>query len=227
MEATEEQPRGNPGARRMASGRKRRQRRQARIESVRAVARDVPAKQQEEQVGQQSPGYQSADQQSVDQQSATQPELMYGPGGLYSGRGDMALLRRANRERWPMTEQRRAMLLDQMFSIVEQSPDARHRIAAAKVIVAADAINVNQQKVDTPKESNVNVNVSGGVAVGVVTAQLREQMLHDDRYLEYLRQAEQPVPSSGGHDSADGNAGTVRADGEPGPVEAGETSGGA
>jgi len=144
---------------------------------------------------------------------------MFGDGALHAGKGNMALARRAFRERWPMTDERRAMLLDQMFRIVEGGPDPRNRIAAAKVIVQADAINVNQQKIDTPKESNVNLTVSGGMAVGVsvgaVTASLREQMLNDDRYLEYLRLG-----------SPDGNASPVRADGEPGPVEDGEAPGG-
>lgn len=207
----------------MASGQKRRARRQqrAKLEEVKSLGRNTePAP------------VEPAPAISVE------PEVVFGDGGLHAGKGNMALLRRAYRERWPMTDERRAMLLDQMFGIVEKSPKDRDKIAAAKVIVTADAINVNQQKIDTPKESNVNVNVSGGMAVGVsvatVTASLREQMLNDDRYLEYLRQDETAVAgsaesspgasASGGPDPSDGNASPVREDGEPGPLEDGEAS---
>jgi hypothetical protein len=190
----------------VASGRKRRQRR-ARLTEVKSLERNTP------------PVTESTPQPAPDAKPV-ESEVMFGDGGLHAGKGNMALLRRAYRERWPMTDERRAMLLDQMFGIVEKSPDPRNKIAAAKVIVTADSINVNQQKIDTPKESNVNVNVSGGMAVGVsvgaVTANLREQMLNDDSYLEYLRL-----------NPSDGNASPVREDGEPGPVEDGEASGGA
>ena len=192
----------------MASGRKRRQRR-ARLTEVKSLERNTPP----------GEGSQPGEGSTPDAKPV-ESEVMFGDGALHAGKGNMALLRRAVRERWPMTDERRAMLLDQMFGIVERSPDPRNKIAAAKVIVTADSINVNQQKIDTPKESNVNLNVSGGMAVGVsvgaVTASLREQMLNDDRYLDYLRLG-----------PPDGNASPVRADGEPGPVEDGEASGGA
>jgi hypothetical protein len=75
-----------------------------------------------------------------------------GDGALHAGKYNMALARRAIREDWPIPSDLRAMLIRQMGRIVKGNPDARNKIAAAKVLVAADAVNQRREAMDQADE---------------------------------------------------------------------------
>jgi hypothetical protein len=71
-------------------------------------------------------------------------------GGLGEdlSRSDVRLVARAVRQRWPIPDQVRARLVKNLALIVQESEDERAVVAAAKVLVAADVLNLEQEKRD-------------------------------------------------------------------------------
>jgi hypothetical protein len=86
-------------------------------------------------------------------------------GPLIENWRDAQLVRRALREGWGLTAEERRVVVEQMLYEVEHNPEARARIAAARVLVAADAV-------DARREGNSVSEQSGEVAANV--AALRE-----------------------------------------------------
>lgn len=167
------------------------------------------------------------------------------PGQLLGGqdgenkvsRSDMRLARRAVVNRWNISDKTRRLVVDKLSDVV-RTGISREIVAAARVLVSADALNLRQQELDKPKpsvENAVNVNVIGGnggvsVSVGEVAAMVRQEILADDDYLDYQRRTLvgecRVVPADEPRrDSEDGNASTVREHGEPGTVVAGSAPG--
>jgi hypothetical protein len=67
------------------------------------------------------------------------------------------------RQRWPIPEEIRAMLGEELANIVtNREESSRARSIAARVLIAADALNLEQEKRDAGGEV-VNVNLSGEV----------------------------------------------------------------
>jgi len=94
-----------------------------------------------------------------------------------TGGKDMRLLRRAIREDWPITPEIRRLIVNQMALTAGRSEDERNRIAAAKVLVAADSINARREATDMQAEKqpaspavNVGVHVNIGEIVKHVIA---------------------------------------------------------
>lgn len=164
------------------------------------------------------------------------PPVSTGETEIQATRGDMALVKYAVRQRWPISDQVRSDLVSQMSSVMKNSLNDRDRVAAAKVIALADDINLkdeglrHQRRVAKEERLNKNngnsasnsgpsvvVQVAGqNVAVGVdATRAMREEMLRDPRYLEFLRSR-----------VVEGNcdSGAVRESGVGGAVETGEAS---
>ena len=75
--------------------------------------------------------------------TANGPETQggWGPGAPVS-RSDLALLRTAVRERWPVSAEIRSEILNRLFAELE-SLDVRMTLAVAKTLVAMDAANMN------------------------------------------------------------------------------------
>ncbi len=71
-----------------------------------------------------------------------------GDGDLHAGRYNMALLRRAIRSDWPIPEEARSIVAEQMTKIVKSSRKIRDKVAAAKVLVDADKVNVSRESLD-------------------------------------------------------------------------------
>ena len=71
---------------------------------------------------------------------------------MHPGRYNMALVRRAIREDWPIPPAVRAMVVNQMALVVGRGEDERNRIAASKVLVAADAVNAKREGMDQADE---------------------------------------------------------------------------
>ena len=86
----------------------------------------------------------------------------------------------------------------------------RNRIAAARVVGLFHGQNQRARQ-GGDGQTGVTINVGDGGTVGLI--QTRQQLLSEDRYLEYLRTAQ-----------GDSDAGLVCDAREPGPVEAGEAS---
>lgn len=58
------------------------------------------------------------------------------------------LVRRAIKERWPIPEAERADVVARLLQTVREAEDARSVVAAARAIIAADALNMEQEKRD-------------------------------------------------------------------------------
>jgi hypothetical protein len=161
------------------------------------------------------------------------PPVSTGETEIQATRGDMALVKYAVRQRWPISDEVRKDLVSQMSSVMKNSQNDRDRVAAAKVIALADDINLKDEglrhqrrvaKEERLNKSNGNsasnsgpsvvVQVAGqNVAVGVdATRVMREELLRDPDYLGYLRNRVIEGNS---------NPGAVRESGVGGPVENG------
>ena len=98
-----------------------------------------------------------------------EPLGVLGDGALHPGKYNMALVRRAIREDWPIPADVRKKLVDQMAAVVtseiivvytddgedrEEAIDSaiRNKIAAAKVLVAADMVNAKREAMDQKDE---------------------------------------------------------------------------
>ncbi len=108
-----------------------------------------------------------------------------GESAPLGGKYNAALTRRAIRNRWPIRNQLRRKIVEQMELVVETAASARDKTAAAKVLMAADAINVNRERIDKP-QATPSVNVAVGV-----NAELPRSIVSvpDSRLLEFLHAA--------------------------------------
>jgi hypothetical protein len=62
-----------------------------------------------------------------------------------ASRSDLRLLRRAIRQDWPVPEERRQSLLDEVFPLIHRG-DTRLAIAVAWVLVEAEAANMRAER---------------------------------------------------------------------------------
>lgn len=85
-------------------------------------------------------------------QQAPNTQGVLGDGALQAGKYNMAIARRAIRNDWPISEEVRKLVADQMASIIGNGRTERDRIAAAKVLVAADSVNQRREAMDQADE---------------------------------------------------------------------------
>jgi hypothetical protein len=98
-----------------------------------------------------------------------EPQGVLGDGALRPGKYNMALVRRAIREDWPIPNDLRRALVEQMGAVLtsqievvyamdeedrEEVIDSavRNKIAAAKVLIAADSVNAKREAMDQKDE---------------------------------------------------------------------------
>lgn len=117
-------------------------------------------------------------------------------GGLgeRSQRSDMALIRRAIKGGWNIPEETKRKVIEQLSVIVEFSADERYTIAAAKVLVAADAVDLKteQGKQEQTAATTVNVQVNNvSVPIPIAEPKRVEEAL---AILDAARARAVPVP---------------------------------
>lgn len=66
-------------------------------------------------------------------------------GGELS-RSDLRMIRAAIKNEYPINEAVRKLIVSKLSLIVGRSPDERQQVAAARVLVAADAVNVKREQ---------------------------------------------------------------------------------
>ena len=66
--------------------------------------------------------------------------------------GDLALIRTAIRNEYPITDDVRKLIVNQMALIVGRDDSAKMRVAAARVLVAADSVNVKREAIQQADE---------------------------------------------------------------------------
>lgn len=79
-------------------------------------------------------------------------DFQLGDGETHAGKANMRLIRRAIKNRWPIPEELRAKVVEQMGLIVEMGDSDRDKVAAAKVLVAADSLNLKSEELETPQQ---------------------------------------------------------------------------
>jgi hypothetical protein len=98
---------------------------------------------------------------------ANTPPGRGGKGGEYGSQqtSDTRLVERAIRQRWPIPEDRRPAIMDRLIQVATgEGVSDRNRVVAARALLAADALNMQQEKLDQGGDT-LNVNVKGGVRV--------------------------------------------------------------
>lgn len=83
----------------------------------------------------------------------------YGRGTYteWKGSTDVRLAARAIRERWPVSEDKRAALVELLYHEALHGATARDRLYAANALIKADAINVSLAKDGEGKGVTVNI----------------------------------------------------------------------
>lgn len=76
-------------------------------------------------------------------------------------RHDAALARRAIRERWPISDEKRAIVVERLATIVEACDDERATVRAASALLEADKLNMEQEKRDLGIVERVDVTSNG------------------------------------------------------------------
>ena len=75
---------------------------------------------------------------------------------------DLILTRRAIRNDWQISADARGKIVSEMIRIVSSSASDRERIGAAKVLIAADAVNARRETLDLQAERKSPPEQSGG-----------------------------------------------------------------
>jgi hypothetical protein len=83
-------------------------------------------------------------------------------------RADIATIHSAITSRWPISEELKAHIVETIVSIVRDSKYARNKIAAARVLLDIDRINLEQEKREQPESKRVELTGKEG---GPITMQ--------------------------------------------------------
>lgn len=95
---------------------------------------------------------------------------------------ERVLERRAVNSGWIISQKRRATLISKMYDTIEGESTPRDRIAAARVVVAADSLNVQREKNDEP-EHHVHEH-TGRIDIRATVIEMQQ----DPDYVDYLNQ---------------------------------------
>lgn len=93
-----------------------------------------------------------------------------GGEGERVSRTNVNMIRRAIRNDWPITPELREKVVTQMARIVDNGDYDRDRIAASKVLMAADSINAKRESMDLAAEKTVDPSVQVNVGVSIQSA---------------------------------------------------------
>src|SRR5262245_18984668 len=105
-------------------------------------------------------------------------EIQYaGQGDGVSGiisRRDLALARRAFREGWPITPEIRQEVVGRVLGILRAAKSPSRQLCAARVLIAADALNVRREANDVQESTAESTSVRDVAARLLATAEGRD-----------------------------------------------------
>ena len=130
--------------------------------------------------------------------------------GRVGERSDAALIRRAIKHKWPVSDEIKQLVTNQMALIVGRSEDERNQIAASKVLVAADSVNARREATEVEAERP---------AAGTMVSILVNQVLANDRGRNLLAELTEALEPGG--PSETGQRRTVDDSPPPGPSQPG------
>ena len=134
----------------------------------------------------------------------------------------MAMVRRAIKEGWPITPQLRRILVDKMADVMTLADDERTQVAAAKVLIAADAINTKREAMDQADDHKAQPDLHLHAHADIEG--FRREVVNDPEYLDFLRTRIGQENGYPGPVHADGDGGQAvdsPAPGIPGPSDNG------
>lgn len=97
---------------------------------------------------------------SEDMDAKNVMEPPFAPGGS-GGPYNIKLAAQAIRQRWPMSAEQRKEIVDWLLIVVACTDDARAKVNAAKALIEADKLNMEQEKRDQCIPDRIDVT-SGG-----------------------------------------------------------------
>ena len=85
-------------------------------------------------------------------------------------KNDIRLWKRAIRERWPISDEMREIITDELFAVLVNSKSPRDKINASKVLLGADGLNVKRGSMigavaKSQQQPATNVSVNVGVQI--------------------------------------------------------------
>ena len=145
--------------------------------------------------------------------------MTLGDGEARAGRGNMALLARAVRERWPITEDIRQAAVNQMLVVLlKKETDTRNKIAATKVLAAMDSINARREATEARADApSITVQGNAVIQLDKLTLDERRELLRLRRKLDGDNDASGPA---GGDRAEPSGAGGVDSPGVAGGLPA-------
>ena len=108
-------------------------------------------------------------------------------GALFSNpkhlQTDLKMIERAVKNRWPISDELKALIAERVTGIVETSESTRDVINAARVAIQADGLNAKREamELDAVKGPEIHLHAHTG------TQAARDVIEGDPEYLEYLR----------------------------------------
>lgn len=122
----------------------------------------------------------------IDSVKPTETTGVLGDGAHCPGNGNLVMVRKAIREGWPIEDEDRAAVIQQMRKVLESGTE-RARAAAAKVLVACDASNIKRAELELKVDERDNPQAKRHEVLTVnieLTAEEREK--HRQAALEAL-----------------------------------------
>lgn len=134
-----------------------------------------------------------------------------GDGELNAGKYNMRLVRRAILNGWPIPDEIRQLVVNQMALIVGKSPTEKNQIGAAKVLIAADSVNARREA-NIVQERSTDLAVATLVMKQAMASPEARRLLADlsgELVAPLVEPITPPKPSSNGalNGSAESHAG--------------------
>ena len=95
---------------------------------------------------------------------------------------EMVIERKAVANDWIISKKRKATLISEMYRTIENGDAARDQIAAARVVVAADSINVARERQRIPEE-HIHTH-TGQVDIRAAVVEMQQE----PEYVDWLNQ---------------------------------------
>lgn len=109
------------------------------------------------------------------------------PDGALMHPKEIALYRRAIRERWPISNERRQEIVEELSKVMRHTDKERSKMAAAATLIKADALNVAREKIEAQDEPSV---VQHYHTLGLAADAARRKALEDRALIEQMEEVE-------------------------------------
>lgn len=110
-----------------------------------------------------------------------------------STRTDVSMALKALKQRWPISEDKRAKIIEWLMDVAEKSDDSRARVNAGKALIEADKLNMEEEKRAAGGDKLAIDITSGGKPLGAGDV----RQLTDDELRQRIVELETRAITSG------------------------------